>query len=285
MEATIKLFKALPIKIKGKKSDDELMRKTIRKGFIFSPEVVANYSNYDELIRMVELTIGLSAEEMNSSFHKSWKKVSEAGIEQLFIEQIMHYLTTYGKEAGLVVLPDDFVYIPYEELNIPNITENIKLIIIKGYTKEELEDKLLKLLGSGVALAEDTIKSAVEVAMFVGLEDFEKVKNREVKSVLYDFSGLFPANPVEFLRFAIYKVTGKTLLIKSPELIADIKESNNLNIVKLFNDYEKKYELEKLAEIFYRFKPIFLAFRTNNILKVKINKIRRLAVKYFSQLF
>lgn len=285
MEATIKLFRALPVKNKNQKTDTELMEKTIKKGFVFAPEVIANYSNYDELIRLVEKTVGLSAEQMNSSFHKSWKKVKEASIEQLVIEQILHYLTTYGKEAGLVALPDDFVYIPAEDLDIPDIKlDNIKLTVIKGYTKEELTGKLLTLLESGIALAEDTIKSAVEVAMFVGLEDFERVKNKEVKVALYDYSGLFPANPVEFLRFAIFRATSTTLLIKSPEVIEAIKASNNLNIVKLFNDYEKKYGLQRLAEIFYRFKPLFLAFRTNDALKAKVNRIRRLAVKYHKPL-
>lgn len=284
MEATIKLFKALPVENKNQKTDVELMKRTIRKGFVFAPEVVANYSNYDELIGLVEKTIGLSAEEMNSSFHKSWEKVAEASIEQLFVEQIVHYLTTYGKEAGLIALPNDFIYIPTEKLEIPGITDNIKLVVIKGYTKNELTDKLLELLGSGIALAEDTVKAAVEVAMFVGLEDFERVKNKEVKVALYDYSGLFPKNPVEFLRFAIFKATSTTLLIKSPELISLIKASNNLNIVKLFNDYEKKYGLQQLAEVFYRFKPLWLAFRTNDILKQKVNKIRRLAVKYHKPL-
>ena len=280
MEATIKLFKALPIKNKQKKVDADLMKKTVEKGFIFAPEVVANYTNYDELIRLVEKFIGLSAEQMNSSFHKSWKKVKEASIEQLVIEQIVHYLTTYGKESGLIDLPDEFIYIPSEKLEIPSLTDDIKLTVIKGYTKRELKEKLLVLLNSGIALKEDTIKAAVEVALFVELVDFESVKNKEVRVALYDYSGLFPANPTEFLRYVVFKATSKTLLIKSPELIGVIKQSNNLNVIKLFGDYEKKYGLEKLAEVFYRFKPIFLAFRTNGALKKRINRIRRLAVKY-----
>ncbi|MBA7708351.1 hypothetical protein ES703_117249 [subsurface metagenome] len=55
MKATIKLFKALPIKVRQKKSPTkELLEKTIKRGFIFSPEVIYNYSNYDELIKLVE---------------------------------------------------------------------------------------------------------------------------------------------------------------------------------------------------------------------------------------
>lgn len=314
MEATIKLFRALPIETRLKSADDqtytELMEKTIRLGFVFAPDVVANYSNYDELIKVVQKTIGLSAEQINSSFHKSWVKVKEADIEQLVVEQIAHYLTTYGKECpglylvekeiqwGVDDLADkvsrledieidkvqdsDYVYIPKEALDIPALDlDAIRLVVIKGYTKEELKDKLIKMLASGIALAEDTIQAVLEVAMLVGFDekDAGKVNNKEVKAAIYDYFGLFPENPTEFLRFVIFKATSTTLLIKSPEVISSLKESNNLNVVKIFNDYEAKHGLERLAEIFYRFKPIFLALRTNARMKVVVNKIRRLAVK------
>ncbi len=314
MEATIRLFRALPIKdgLKALTASGEKRsawaQKTIKHGFIFAPEIVANYPNCDELIALVTKTVGLSAEQMNSSFHKSWAKIRDTDIEQLVVEQIAHYVTTYGKgnpeaylaEKGVQWAVDDlsdkvtslsdlehdrvgdsdYVYIPTEALNIPDIElDKIRLVIIKGYTKEELRQKLLTLLGTGIALGEETVQAAVEVAMFVGLTDFEDVKNKEVRVVLYDLSGLFPKVPVEFLRFVIFKATSTTLLIKSPTLITAIKASNNLNIVKVFTDYENMYGFERLAEIFYRFKPLFLAFRTNNSMKVIVNKIRRLAVK------
>ena len=286
MEATIKLFRALPIERRVSKSvtkrlkaqHADVMEKTIKRGFVFTDDILTNYTNYDELIALVEKTVGLTAKQMNSSFHKSWKKVKDASIEQLVIEQIMHYFTTYGFEA--LGIDSDFVYIPDEALSIPKVKlDKIKLTVIKGYTKDELKEKLLSLLETGIALAEDTIQAVVEVAMYVGLSDFDRVRNKEVKAALYDYSGLIPENPTEFLRYMIFKATSTTLLIKSPSLIASIKDSNNLNVTKLFEDYEKKYGLARLAEIFYRFKPLFLAFRTNARIKVLVNKIRRLAVK------
>lgn len=310
MLATIKLFKALPIKTRQKKAPaEELLKKTIKRGFIFSPEVIYNYSNYDELIKMVEKVFGITGEKVNASFHKSWKKVKEANIEQLIVEQIAHYLTTYGKkdpsgymfqkthlenwkvdELGKKVLSledldvdkirdKDYIYIPKEALDIPEIDiDEIKLVVIKGYTKQELKDKLLKLLNSGIALKEDTINDVTDVALFVDVDekDIEAIKNKEVRVILYNYLNLIPESPVEFLRYAVYLATDETLLIKSKELIGKIKEGKNIKIVRLFRDYN----LKKLAEIFYRFKPIFLAFRTNRELKTIINEIRRLAVHY-----
>jgi len=311
MKSTIRLFKAVPVKTKRKKANKELLEKTIRRGYIFSPEVIYNYSNYDELIRLVEEIYGITAEKLNNSFHKSWVKIKEADMEQLVVEQIAHYLTTYGKEqpkeyliekeeqwevdnlAEKIIELEDFesskireenyVYIPKEKLEIPDMDmDDIRLVVIKGYTKKELKAKLMDLIGSGIALGEDTIKDVVEIAVFVGIEetDIEKIKNKEVKSALYDHLKLVPANPTEFLRYVIYKATGGTLLIKNKVLIEKIKEADSKTINVLFAKYIMVDGLEKLAEIFYRFKPIFLAFKSSKNMKPVINKMRKLAVKH-----
>lgn len=312
--STIQLFKALLIKTKRRKTDKKLLEKTIKKGFIFSPEVVYNYSDYDKLIKLVEKTIGISAEKLNNSFHKSWLKVKEADLEQLVVEQLAHYLTTYGKEnpeeyveekgeqwgvdnlGGKIIGLGDFksdkvgsnyIYIPKEKLEIPDLDiEGIRLVVIKGYTKEELKDMLLNLLSSGIALKEDTIKAVLDVAKNTDIEekDIEKIKNKEVKTALYDYFGIVPEHPLEFLRYVIYKATEETLLIKNKNLIEKIKEKADSKAVKLFKKYKKEYGLNRLAEIFYRFKPLFLAFKKNDELKPVINKIRKLAIKHHKPL-
>ncbi len=284
----IRLFKAVPVtttklSAKGyaliKTKQEALMEETIKLGFIIAPEVVADCSDLKNLVKLVKEEVGISAEQLNSSFHKSWKKVRDASIEQLVIEQIMHYVTTYGFEA-LGCYNSDTVYIPFEKLEIPELDEKgVKLTVIKGITNKELKEKLLNLLGSGVALAEDTIADTVDVATYLDLneEEISGIKNKEVKIALYDYLNLVPKNPTEFLRFAVYRATGKTLLIKNEEMVKEIKEGIKPNTLKLFNDYEKAHGLEKLAEVFLRFKPLFLAFKGSKQLNKKINKIGKLA--------
>ncbi len=313
-ESTLRLFKAIPIKDKSARWDKELLKLTISRGYIFSPEVVYHYPSCADLMAMVEEIYGITAESLNASFHKSWAKIRDTSQEDLMVEQIAHYLTTYGKESPLeymiekeeqfgvedlakkiVELPDfdanklfdeDYVYIPEEALDIPNWDiENIKLVIIKGYTKEELAEKLGALLLSGIALKEETVKDCVEVADFVELqeEDIAKIRNKEVKIALYDKLGIVPENPVEFLRYVVFKATGQTLLIKNKMLIEKIKESPkevpSMNRV-LFDRYANKMGLARLSEIFYRFKPLFLAIKVDRGMSPVINKIRRLAVKH-----
>ncbi|KKM67244.1 hypothetical protein LCGC14_1473100, partial [marine sediment metagenome] len=251
----------------------------------FSPEVVYNYSDLTliTLTDQIRNETGLTPEQLNSSFHKSWQKIKEASIEQLVFEQIVHYITTYGFEF-FGIYDESTVYIPKEKLEIPEVDiDGFKFVVIKGYKKAEIKEKVLDLLKSGIALHEDTIKDVVEIAKYaeVDQENIDDIKNKEVKIALCDHLKLFPENPTEFLRYVIYKSIGKTLLIKDMATIALLKETAfDREISGLFKKYKKKYGLEKLSSIFYRFKPIFLAFKTDRNMKPIINKLRKLAIKH-----
>jgi len=281
----IKLFKGVLVdKIENSVHDEygEICLQTIPLGFILDPVIISSHNRREinKIIGIVQDELSLSGLEMNNSFHKSWNKIKEATIEQLVAEQILHYMSTYGFEK-LGIYSEDTVYIPNEKLDIPELKDGIKLDIIRGYSKEELKEKLLKLVNSGIALKEDTIKDIVDVTEKITFEDDEihKIRNKEVKAALYAEYGLFPENPVEFLRYMVYLETGKTLLIKNKELIdeiGNIKEDRD----NMFQDYSDKYGLKKLAQIFLRYKPIFLAFKKYDGYKPYINKIRKLAVKY-----
>lgn len=282
MKAIIRLFGAVPIKNKGVKNEvnKELLKETVRRGFVFSPEVVLNYSE-KELIKYIEIIeeeIGLTPEKLNQTFHKSWGKIKDASMVQLISEQIIHYITTYGFEE-LGIYDKDSVYIPNEKLEIPEITEDIKLVVIKGYTKDELKKKILDMCYSGMAFSSDTIDDIVSVSGFVNLnnDEIEKIKNREVKLRLYIDLQILPKSPVEFLRYVIYQITNKSLLIKNEGTINEIKCKVYQDISLHFKKYDEDYGLNKLSEIFYRYKPLFLAMKQAEDMKPIINKLRRLA--------
>lgn len=282
--ATLRLFKALPIPGKvsalGSTQWREANLRTIPKGFVFAPEVLANYPNTNALVAQVDELYGADPEALNKSFHKSFAKVRDTSMRRLVIEQITHYLTTYGAES-LGIYDADRVYIPAERLDVPNIdVDTFPLVVIRGLTTDELKIALLGLLSSGVALSEQSVQDCLEVATLVTLNDaeIEAVKNREVKVGLYDLYGKVPANPVEFLRYVVYRTTGDTLLIKNDKAIAALKAGvATHNVGLLFNRYATEHGLDRLAEIFLRFKPLFLAMRADKTLRPTINKIRRAA--------
>lgn len=246
-------------------------------GFVLDPSV-CNDLIADSVISQIREIYGKNSEELNATFHKSFAKVKNTPTELLVFEQIIHYLTTYGAE-NMGVYNESSVYIPSEVLDAPEFKDDIRLVVIRGMTKNELKDKLVDLLSSGIALSKQSVEDAIEIAQFVKLDksDVANIKNKEVKTALYDYLDIVPKDPVEFLRYVVYRSTEKTLLIKNKDLIISIKNRNNQDIVKYFEIYESEFGLHKLAQIFNRYKPIFLAFRTNDILKKKINRIRRLA--------
>ena len=59
MKSTIRLFKSLPVaeyldNVPNIHYVNEVLKKTIKKGFIFSSEILAEYSNIDDLIKKIE---------------------------------------------------------------------------------------------------------------------------------------------------------------------------------------------------------------------------------------
>lgn len=207
----------------------------------------------------------LNGNDLNKTFHKSWQKIKDSTRLELFIEQLKHYISTYGSNF------QDEIYIPDEVLNVPNTKLIFK--VVKAYSAEEMTEKCLSLLKSGIALNEKTMNDVLSVLTkelnytFTGTEN---IRNKEAIVKIADLYQVYPANPVEFFRYVIYKTTDTTLLIKNDELIKAIKESK-FNPSALF----EKYGLERLAQIFNRFKPLFLAYKKRS--SKTINKISKLS--------
>lgn len=248
---------------------EAVLERTVRHGYILSGGITPDMSLLDD----IEQLIGISGEKANATFHKSWKIVAEADIEVLILQQIMHYITTYGFEA-LGVYDEDYIYIPSEQLDLPNISEDIRLVVIKAMSDEEILEKVLSL-GNGVALADQTLDDLMEVIVECGFDAsliVENVKNRELKSRLYQHFGIVPSNPEEYLRYVVTTVTGQSLLIKNAELIEALKGANPDVLDPLLEKAPAR-----LGEIFLRFKPLFLAMKKASRNKTFFNRLRKSA--------
>lgn len=210
----------------------------------------------------------LNGNDLNKTFHKSWQKIRESSRLDLLMEQIRHYISTYGSRF------QSEMYIPSEVLNSKEVKLNFK--IIKAYTKEEMTEKCLSLLRSGIALKEETVDDLLAVLQDEAEYHFtgkEEIRNKEAVIKIADRYGIYPEHPVEFFRYIIYKTTGETLLIKNDELIDNIRQGT-FNPSTLFENFG----LEKLAQIFNRFKPLFLAYKKRAA--KTINKISKLSKVY-----
>tara|TARA_Y100000588_G_scaffold307293_1_gene331367 strand:- start:8887 stop:10680 length:1794 start_codon:yes stop_codon:yes gene_type:complete len=212
----------------------------------------------------------LSGNELNKTFHKSWKTVVNSTRLELAIQQIMHYLSTYGSNF------ESEMYIPDEVLKVPKT--KLKVSVIKSLTKEELIEKSLDVLRSGIALKEETLNDLFELLGVLGYKfsGDENIKNKEANLLIAIRYRVYPESVEEFVRYLVYRATQSSSLVKNNELFDSIKESNTDISLDL-----ESYDMKKVAQVFNRFKPIFLSFKQahkNN--KKYINKLAKLSKVY-----
>lgn len=210
----------------------------------------------------------------NDTFYKSWNDVISKTRLELFIDQINHYASTYGT---------NFTSEPF----IVNTgSKKIKLTnfkLINCLEPEVILEKCLSLLYSGIALKETTLSDVLYLIEYLNPNidiDFNLVKNKEAKLHLYKLTNTIPTNPEEALRYVVFCLTGQSMIVKNKMLFNTLSLSlrPSVNIEEIFN----KVGLDKMASIFYRFKPVFLALKKNQYanLNYTINAIRRLATKH-----
>ncbi|MBR1420013.1 MAG: hypothetical protein IJ575_03000 [Selenomonadaceae bacterium] len=279
IEATLYLFKAVPEVETEQTSLDFSLFDTTLDGYLISkdaiekcPQILASNN-----LATIKKFYGYDIRELNRGFYKSFGTVKDSEHDKLLIDQLTHYFTTYGLES-LGLRDESIVYIPPDKLNLPKDSKPIKVTIIKSISLDEIESRTRNLISSGVAMSNDSIQYLCDVIRLLDLKiDFSSIRNKEIRIRIYDLLGRVPDSPEEFLRFIIYKKTGSTLIIKNRETFKAIRDSEE-SVAPYFVRYK---DLTKLASIFYRFKPIWIAFKSESkVMSRVINRIRRLAVKY-----
>lgn len=268
--ALLKLFNA--VEIDGDSVEKEIPYNTFYKmvsnGYIMDSRVYPSY----QLMKDVEELVGIGGEKLNSSFHKSWGKVSSASMFQLVVEQMLHYLTTYGFELLYGTYDSKLVYFPSEKLYIPEVNESIPLVFIKAMTSSEILDEIVKIGSSGIALSKETISDIMTVVENSEFDsDFvEEISNRELFVKLCSFYDIVPSEPVQYLRYLVSKLTGETLLIKNKNLVNKILTSDGNILDELLLESP-----HNLSSIFFRFKPLFLAMKKISYNKSFFNRLRK----------
>ncbi len=269
--ATLRLFNAIQVNDQEpKKVSRDIFERAVKNGYILDPAITPS----DALMDVSESIVGISGEKANAAFHKSWAVVRDSPMEVLVLQQWFHYVTTYGFER-LGVYSEGTVYIPHEILELPSVREDIPLTVVKAMTAEAILGEIVSL-GSGIALAQGTLDDIMTIVEANAYDNafVQEITNRELKALLYDFYGLVPSEPVEFLRHLISKLTDESLLIKNDYLIGKIKEANGKFLDELLKDAPGD-----LASIFFRFKPLFLAMKSISRNKTFFNRLRKQADK------
>ena len=222
-------------------------------------------------------SLGLRWEIWNSQFHKTWKKVADAPIEQLVWEQLINYFSTYGLESmGLTASP----FIPVEDVLPEEMRPEIKKFVVVRIVSEkeavELVNNYLKVTQRPKADNMIYISEFVEVTTI----DPDDIASFEIKCLYCDIRKIYPKKNQDLLRYLVYLATDNTLIIKNNKTVGNIERmllcySEKANAV---HDALSKADLVELSKIFLRNKRLFLAFKKDKRNASIINKIRRLAV-------
>ena len=189
-------------------------------------------------------------------------------------------MSTYGQQPHGKRRRSDpsTIFIPKEQLDLPSVNEDLPITWISAITAQQIKSRIIQL-GAGAALTELTLNDIIEVVRSNGFapDYLSDIANHELLARLYTHYDLAPTEPVDYLRYLIYRTTDDTLLIKNEVMIDKIK---NLDPVKagLLDELIAKAP-DNLASIFYRFKPIFLALRSVSNNKTFFNRLRKQAVK------
>lgn len=217
----------------------------------------------------------------NATFYKEWEDITSKTRFELLVDQILHYATTYGTDFALgngYVPNDEPVVIPYEHFKV-----------ITPATKEEIFERCMDMLKSGIALRTETINVLVDYFKgygFVNKVNLDEVKNKEAQAILSDLLGKLPNDEFGMLRCIVYKYTGSAMLIKDKKTLYTISGKNGFQYsqrgefdLSVLSDQQMKV----LSRIFHRYKPVFLAMKGGKNSAV-INKIRKYADVYHKPL-
>ena len=205
------------------------------------------------------------------TFH-TFKETERSSYWALITNQIAHYMDTYGREAaGLEPIHN----IPIEKMNLPMQVPYKAMTCIWVTSENNIHEMVTGWLCNAKNLNTEQVDMANLFIDWVTSPDL--IKSFEVKCLWYKKTGMVPADPAEYLRYTCYRATGKPLLVKNPDTIHQVSMYVNSHLSEV-EDELRHLSWKRCAESFYRFKPIWLAFKKTTVLRHAINVIRRLAV-------
>ena len=242
----------------------------LHSGIIFIDENDSPMSSVPKAIAQTAISFyGYNNETFNKTLIESFAAVANMSREEFYLTQILHYLTTYGTNFTTPFVVGARTFTPEE-------TKALKITIIRAESASRSLERINELFATTVAPKAQNIHYYRALASLATIAP-EEVKSRELMIMMCAERNIKPSDPETLFRYLVYCATKETLIIKNKNLISIIKRAARNNI-ELINSLTED-EMKALASIFYRYKPLFLAFKTPETASV-INRIRRLAVKY-----
>lgn len=270
--AILKLFKGIVYDGSNelKEYNESFITNLLSNGIILDDTTIKIVSQNDnqKLLEIINNLYGKS-NYLNNTFYKSYSDVSEASDLKLFLDRILHYLTTYGFE-NLGIYDESTVYIPNKEIGLEISSEPIYFTKIKTYSVNEVKLKVINMLKSGIALKHETINLLIDIIKDLNIIadiNIDDIKNKEAKCIISYELSLIPDNGDDILRTLVYITLENASLIRSVRVFRDIQLTLYANPDKFIKCYEyikklnKESTIKTISETFLRNKKLWLAFK------------------------
>lgn len=214
----------------------------------------------------------------NATFYKELNDVISKSRLELWLDQVLHYCTTYGTEFGL-----ENGYVPNDGAENESY-DFAHYKVIMPISKDDLYIRCLDMLEIGIALKQDTMHAIADYVIDFAKEhnlmiNVDSIKNREALIYICDALKIAPNDKFNLFRYIIYTTTKSEMIIKNDAMINAIKYNSQPFDFSILTEKQ----MESLASIFLRYKDLFLAFKhvgkdaSNNA--PYINKLRKMAKK------
>lgn len=241
-------------------------------GVIVLPGAATYLQNIQEWLKENQL----NGNDINQSFHKSWSTIINTPKERLVAQQILHYFSTYGLDA-LGVYSSELIYMPGETLNLPSA---MPIKVIGTLDKNELIQRCLSMLASGIALKQSTIEDILGVIDGCGykLTGNEDIKNKEARILIADKTGILPTNGDDLFRYIFYKATGGVTLVVNSKNNHDLINTHKWSLPNLTDA-----QMIELSKSFNRDSrtPIWLSIKKTNKDNIPfVNRIAKFSKKH-----
>lgn len=270
--AVLKLFKGIVYDGSNelKEYNESFITNFLSNGIILDDAAIKIVSQNDnqKLLEIINNLYG-KPNYLNNTFYKSYSDVSEASDLKLFLDKILHYLTTYGFE-NLGIYDESTVYIPNKEIGLEISSEPIYFTKIKTYSINEVKLKVINMLNSGIALKHETINLLINIIKDLNIIadiNIDDIKNREAKCIISYELGLIPDNGDDILRTLVHIALENASLIRSVRVFRDIQLTLYTNPSRFIDCYNyikklnKESTIKTISETFLRNKQLWLAFK------------------------
>lgn len=210
----------------------------------------------------------------NSTFYKEFQDITSKNRWELFVDQIFHYASTYGQDF------QGDAWVPNGE---PLVLDYKAYKMITATTKEDMYNQCVRVLQTGVAIADDTRKALVDfiITCVRGEKyalDLMSIKNRDAQLELSIELKIVPNDPQAMIRYLFYMVFQSATPIMSENNLAILYQKKQYGDVPCLSKVFTTEHEPILAQVFLRYKDFLLGFKTKENSKF-LNRVRKLAKK------